>query len=66
MISYPTLGQRVQVHYAARYAKSMPLHGRVGRVIYVCRGRPRNHGVQIDGRAYSIPAGNLRCPEGCP
>jgi hypothetical protein len=60
MLSRPKLGQRVQVHYAREYARWMPLHGRVGVVAVVGTGRPRNHGVEIDGEVYVLPAGNLR------
>ena len=57
MLSYPQIGQRVQVWYAD---KTMPLQGMIGVVKIRSVGRPRNHGVLIDGKIYSIPCGNLR------
>lgn len=60
MMLNPRKGQRVQVWYNKRVCGFMPLHGKIGIVIIVCRGRPRNHGVEIEGRVYSIPCGNLR------
>ncbi len=63
MISYPKPGDRVQVWYRMSLRLIMPLHGLVGRVAVVGRGKPRNHGVEI-GRLrhfYVVPCGNLRC-----
>jgi len=38
----------------------MPLHGKTGVVRVVASGRgPRNVGVEIDGRVFVIPRGNL-------
>ena len=73
MIVNPRYGHVVQVWYRASVRDIMPLHGKLGGVEIVGRGRPRNHGVKIDGRGYVIPCGNLRkpptatlCPaEGC-
>lgn len=59
MMLNPRLGQPVRVRYARHYARHMPLHDRVGSVVIVSRGRPRNHGVRIDGVVYAIPCGNL-------
>lgn len=60
MIRHPKPGQAVRVHYAKRYAHTMPLHGRVGVVRVVSKGPgPRNHGIEIDGKQYGVPAGNL-------
>lgn len=59
MMLNPRRGQRVRVHHARRYARMMPHHGRVGIVRVVCRGKPRNHGFEIDGRTIAIPCGNL-------
>ena len=42
----------------------MPLHGKLGTVLF--RGRsgkncgPRNHCIEVDGRRFSVPCGNLR------
>ena len=60
MLSYPVPGKRVQVWYRAGYRDRMPLHGKTGTVAIRSRGRPRNHGIQIDGRLYVVPCGNLR------
>ncbi len=60
MMLNPRIGQRVRVHYRKSWSRVMPLHGRTGIVRVVCRkGRPRNHGVEIDGRMIVIPCGNL-------
>lgn len=37
----------------------MPHHGKVGRLAVVSRGKPRNHGVEIDGRIVVVPCGNI-------
>lgn len=61
MLCYPKLGQRVQCWYAERKRGIAPLHGRIGMVVVASRGPgPRNHGVEIDGRFYVVPCGNLR------
>ena len=63
MLSCPKIGQRVQVWYRASLRSLMPLHGRVGIVRVSSRGKPRNHGVEIDGVTYVVPCGNLREPK---
>ena len=61
MMLNPRHGQHVQVWYGKGWRRAgMPLHGRVGVVRVVCRARPRNHGVEIDGQVYGVPCGNLR------
>ena len=69
MIAKPARGQRVQVWYATKPkrrggvapAEVMSLHGRIGIVRIVGRGPgPRNHGVEVGGRVYGVPCGNLR------
>jgi hypothetical protein len=62
MISNPRPGQLVQCWYNRDVAPHMPLHGLTGRVVIRSKRRPRNHGVEIDGRLYVVPAGNLRLP----
>jgi hypothetical protein len=62
MLSNPKLGNAVQVWYAPVLRDALPLHGQTGVVTVRSRGRPRNHGVRIDGRDYVVPAGNLRKP----
>ena len=59
MLMNATRGQLVRVHYRAAVAACMPLHGQVGRIVAGGRGRPRNHCVEIAGRLYIVPAGNL-------
>lgn len=61
MIAHPKKGQRVQCWYNKRLAAWFPLHGKVGVVVIVARGRgPLNHGIVIDGKLYGVPCGNLR------
>ncbi len=60
MISCPKLGQVVQVWYRASIARVAPLHGRIGTVVVSSRGKPRNHGVEVEGRVYVVTCGNLR------
>jgi len=62
MISCPKVNQVVQVWYRKELRDLMPLHGKVGRVVVTSRGRPRNHGVEIDNVMWIVPAGNLREP----
>lgn len=57
MILNPRLGQVVKVWYKNT---AMPLHGKIGVVKIVSRGKPRNHGVEIAGQLYVVPCGNLR------
>jgi len=57
MMLNPRIGQRVQCWYKNR---ALPLHGKIGIVTVVSRGKPRNHGVTIDGMLYVVPCGNLR------
>ena len=57
MVTNPRPGQMIMAWYKD---KSMPYHGKVGRVLLAGKGRPRNHLVEIDGVKVVIPAGNLR------
>lgn len=59
MLLNPRLGQRVQVWYRPSL-RWLPYHGKFGVVTVVCRGKPRNHGVRIDGVDVAVPCGNLR------
>jgi hypothetical protein len=65
MIASPKIGQLVQVWYRPVLRDVMPYHGRIGRVVVVSRGRPRNHGVMLDGQTVVVPCGNLRKPPPC-
>jgi len=64
MLFNPRLGQHVQVWYQAAVADFMPLHGKYGRITIVSQGKPRNHGVRIDGTVYAVPCGNLKSVKG--
>lgn len=59
MIANPRIGVDVRVHYNAKRAPTMPHHGKLARVVIASRGKPRNHGVLIDGRVVVVPCGNL-------
>lgn len=63
MIVHPKPGATVQIWYAKRYAHTMPLHGKLGTVEIVVKGKIKNHGIRIDGRLYAVPCGNLRYPK---
>lgn len=56
MLANPKPGQKVQINYKD---KTMPLQGKKGEVQIVGKGKPRNHGIKIDGTLYVIPCGNL-------
>ena len=60
MLLNPRMGQHVQVWYRKGLREIMPHHAKVGTVAVVCRGKPRNHGVLIDGQVVPVPCGNLR------
>lgn len=59
MLVNPAVNQRVVIRYAKSYSSTMPLHGLTGTVVVVGKGRPRNHGVNVGGKIYAIPCGNL-------
>jgi len=63
MVLNPRQGQPVQVWYRGGLRDAMPLHGQVGEVVIISHGKPRNHGVRIDGVLYAIPCGHLRKAE---
>lgn len=62
MIANPRPGRVVQIWYNQRVAPTMPLHGKIGIVAIASRGKPRNHGVMVDGVLWVVPCGNLRNP----
>lgn len=68
MMSNPRPGARCRLHYRRSFAGLMPHHGRTGVVEIVAKGRPRNHGVRLDGSGtlVVVPAGNLVPVEGAP
>lgn len=60
MISNPRLGQRVRLHYAAKKRAVHPHHGKLGTVFVAGKGKPRNHGIELDdGTRVVVPCGNL-------
>lgn len=59
MLIFGRVGQGVRIHYRKSVAEFQPYHGKVGRLAVVSRGKPRNHGVEIDGRIVVVPCGNL-------
>lgn len=64
MIWHPRPGQRVRVHYAARWRQLLPYHGRTGTVVTAAgpRARPANALVLLDGpdlESVTVPRGNL-------
>lgn len=60
MMLNPRIGQTVRVRYRRGLRDHMPLHDRIGVVRITSRGPgPRNHGVEVDGRLYGVPCGNL-------
>ena len=64
MLSNPKQGQIVRLHYAEKKRAIAPYHGMAGFVVAPGRGKPRNHGVMIDGEIIYVPAGNLVKEEG--
>ena len=56
MIINAKVGQKVKCIYKDR---NMPLRNKVGVVVISSKGKPRNHGVLIDGKMYVVPCGNL-------
>jgi hypothetical protein len=59
MLSFPRIGQTVRVRYNPRISQWMPLQDATGVVRIHSSRRPRNHGIEIAGQLYVIPAGNL-------
>jgi hypothetical protein len=59
MLIFGRVGLAVRIHYNAKRAPSMPNHGKVGRLAVVSRGKPRNHGVEVEVRIVVVPCGNI-------
>lgn len=59
MLANPRLNQLVRVRYNPRIQGMMPLQGQLGHVVKASRGKPRNHLVDVNGRLYCVPCGNL-------
>lgn len=64
MLANPKPGQLVEIRYRAALRPIARLHGRLGVVRIVGKGKPRNHGVEVDGRLYCVPCGQLNKVEG--
>jgi len=62
MLTNPPIGYTAQVWYR-KDMRWMPYHGKIGKITIVGKGRPRNHGIEIDGKTIVVPCGNLRKPE---
>jgi hypothetical protein len=60
MLVHPRLGQTVRLWYQDR---TMPFHGRIGQVVIVSKGKPRNHGVRVGLEIVVVPCGNIRRAE---
>lgn len=56
MYANPKNGADVVLRYKN---KRHDLNGKLGQVVIASRGKPRNHGVRIDGVTYVIPCGQL-------
>lgn len=63
MIFGPKTGECVQLWYAKAFAHLWPFHGRFGVVRIVGSGKPRNHGIEIDGKIVVVPCGNIKRAE---
>lgn len=59
MICNPRIGQPVRIRYGKMF-RAAPLQDALGTVAIRSRGKPRNHGVMIDGTLHVIPCGNLQ------
>lgn len=59
MLIFGRIGQTVRIHYNERVAPTMPYHGRYGKLVVLSNGKPRNHGVEIDGKIVVVPCGNI-------
>ena len=59
MLANPKPGTLVRLAYRKALHPTAPLQGQVGVVEVISRGKPRNHGVRIDGRLYVVPCGHL-------
>lgn len=60
MIANPKPGTRVRLAYALKRRKFFTLHDKLGTVVVVGRGRPKNHLVRLDGGGLVVvPCGHL-------
>lgn len=59
MLNGARVGDLVRLQYREEIQRCFPLQGRVGVVVIASRGKPRNHGVRINGKVYVTPAGHL-------
>lgn len=66
MLVHPRIGTDVVVWYRAGMREHMPFHARMGKVVIRGKGKPRNHGVEIDGQMIVVPCGNLYAADNLP
>lgn len=59
MLANPKIGTKVLIRYKKSLADWMPLHNKTGIVAIASKGKPRNHGVMVDGVLWVVPCGNL-------
>lgn len=59
MLANPKPGTLVRIQYRRALHPIAPLQGKIGVVEVVSKGKPRNHGVRVDGRLHVIPCGHL-------
>jgi hypothetical protein len=60
MLNSPRIGQGVEIRHGQRLRPLMEhLHERRGTVLIRSTGRSRNHLVQVGGKGYVVPCGNL-------
>ena len=60
VLANPRLGQQVLIWYGKGYCRTMPFHGKVGKVVIANKGKPRNHLIRTEGQLVVIPCGNLQ------
>ncbi len=59
MLINPKINQLVQLKYSKKKWPKALLQGKIGKIVIVGRGKPRNHAIEIDGIVYVVPCGNM-------
>lgn len=59
MLANPRRGQIVKIWYGKKTRDQMTLHGKLGFVEIISTGKPKNHGVRVNGTLHVIPCGNI-------
>lgn len=62
MLVNPKINQLVEIRYNPKLRGGQLgaiLHGKLGRVVIIGKGKPRNHGILIDNTVFIIPCGNI-------